>query len=125
MRIDRLTNQLQLALSDAQSLAVGRDHSQLEIGHLLWALLEQKGASSARLLLSQAGFDVAGLRAALAQQLDNLARIQNPTGEVGMSQELARLLNLADRRAQKAGDKFVSSDLVLLTLMSDTESSVG
>lgn len=125
MRIDRLTNQLQLALSDAQSLAVGRDHSQLEVSHLLWALLEQKGASSTRLLLSQAGFDVAGLRAALAQQLENLPRIKNPTGEVGMSQELARILNLADRRAQKNGDKFVSSDLVLLTLMSDTESTVG
>ncbi|MES2824084.1 MAG: ATP-dependent chaperone ClpB [Pseudomonadota bacterium] len=125
MRIDRLTNQLQLALSDAQSLALGRDHSQLESIHLLMALLEQKGAASVRLLLTKAGFDVAGLRVAVEQHLENLPRIKNPTGEIGMAQELARLLNLADRRAQKIGDKFVSSDLVLLTAVSDTENTVG
>lgn len=125
MRIDRLTNQLQLALSDAQSLAMGRDHSQLETSHVLWALIEQKGAASVRLLLTQAGFDVAGLRAALVQHIDDLPRIKNPTGEVAMSQEMARLLNLADRRAQKIGDKFVSSDSLLLSAMSDSDNSIS
>src|SRR5690554_3696976 len=125
MRIDRLTNQLQMALSDAQSLAVGRDHSQLEPTHLLLAMLDQQGAGTVRLLLSQAGFDVAGLRNALNKNLEQLPAIQNPTGDVGMSQELGRLLNLADRRAQKAGDKFVSSESVLLAAMLDGESQLG
>ena len=101
MRIDRLTNQLQLVLSDAQSLAVGRDHSQLEPIHMLSAMLEQKGAGSVRLLLNQAGFDVAGLRESLVRKLDDLPSIKNPTGEVGMSPEMGRLLNLADRCAKK------------------------
>jgi ATP-dependent Clp protease ATP-binding subunit ClpB len=125
MRIDRLTSQLQLALSDAQSLALGQDHSQLETCHLLWAMIEQKGAVGVRTLLAQAGFDVPGLRAALGNLIKNLPRIKNPTGEVAMSQELARLLNLADRRAQKIGDKFVSSDSVLLSAMSDAENSIS
>ena len=124
MRIDRLTNQLQTALSDAQSLAVGRDHSQLESYHLLQALLDQQGGT-ARSLLAQSGFNMTGLRNELAKQLENLAKVQNPTGDVGMSQELGRLLNLADRRAQKAGDKFVSSESVLLAAMLDGESQLG
>lgn len=125
MRIDRLTNQLQLVLSDAQSIALGRDHSQLEPVHLLFAMIEQKGAGSVRLLLGQAGFDVAGLRDALSKKLDDLPSIKNPTGDVAMSPEMGRLLNLADRYAQKIGDKFVSSDSVLLVAMKDPQSSVG
>lgn len=125
MRIDRLTNQLQLVLSDAQSLALGRDNSQLEPLHLLWAMLEQKGAGSVRLLLTQAGFDVAGLREELSGKLDALPKIKNPTGEVAMSPDMGRLLNLADRYAQKIGDKFVSSDAVLLVAMQDPQSSLN
>ncbi len=125
MRIDRLTNQLQLVLSDAQSLALGRDHSQLEPVHMFWAMLEQKGAGSVRLLLSQAGFDVAGLRDALGKKLEDLPSIKNPTGDVAMSPEMGRLLNLADRYAQKIGDKFVSSDTVLVVAFKDPQSSMG
>jgi ATP-dependent Clp protease ATP-binding subunit ClpB len=124
MRIDRFTNPLQLALSDAQSLAVGRDHSQLEPVHLAHAMLEQQGGT-VRPLLAGAGFDVAGLRNALKKALEDLPRIQNPTGEVHMSQELGRLLNLADKQAQKQGDKFISSEAVLLAAMQDGNNSLG
>jgi ATP-dependent Clp protease ATP-binding subunit ClpB len=125
MRIDRLTNQLQLALSDAQSIALGQDHSQLDPHHLLLAMIDQKGAGSVRLILTQAGFDVAGLRTALNAQLEKLARIQSPTGEVSMSPEMVRLLNLADRHAQKVGDKFVSSDSVLWVAMTEMQGGIG
>jgi len=125
MRIDRLTNQLQLVLSDAQSLAVGRDHSQVEPVHMLYAMLEQKGAGSARLLLTQAGFDVTGLKDALLAKIEALPSIKNPTGEVGMSPEMGRLLNLSDRYAQKLGDKFVSSDAVLVVAIKDPQSSIS
>lgn len=124
MRIDRLTNQLQVALSDAQSIALGQDHSQLDTSHLLLAMIDQKGAASVRSLLSQAGFDVAGLRTALNELVENLPQIKNPTGEVTMSQDLIKVLNLADRHAQKMGDKFVSSDSVLLVLMSEMQGAV-
>lgn len=125
MRIDRLTNQLQVALSDAQSIALGQDHSQLDPGHLLLAMIDQKGAGSVRLLLGQAGFDVAGLRTALNEYLENLPQIKNPTGEVTMSPDMVRLLNLADRHAQKVGDKFVSSDSVLVVLMTESQGTVA
>jgi ATP-dependent Clp protease ATP-binding subunit ClpB len=118
MRIDRLTSKLQLALSDAQSTAVGLDHSAIEPLHLMQALLEQQGGSIKPLLM-QVGFDVGALRKALAKELDGLPKIQNPTGDVNLSQDLARLLNQADRLAQQKGDQFISSELVLLAAMDE------
>ncbi|MEN5030025.1 ATP-dependent chaperone ClpB [Pseudomonas sp. Ps21-P2] len=118
MRIDRLTSKLQLALSDSQSLAVGLDHPAIEPAHLMQALLEQQGGSIKPLLL-QVGFDINSLRTALTKELDQLPKIQNPTGDVNMSQDLARLLNQADRLAQQKGDQFISSELVLLAAMDD------
>ncbi|TBU92965.1 ATP-dependent chaperone ClpB [Phytopseudomonas dryadis] len=118
MRIDRLTSKLQLALSDAQSLAVGHDHAAIEPLHLMQALLDQQGGSI-RPLLMQVGFDVNSLRQALSKELDHLAKIQNPTGDVNLSQDLARLLNQADRLSQQKGDQFISSELVLLAAMDE------
>ncbi|MCG6576399.1 ATP-dependent chaperone ClpB [Pseudomonas sp. AF32] len=123
MRIDRLTSKLQLALSDAQSLAVGMDHPGIEPAHLMQAMLEQQGGSIKPLLM-QVGFDVNSLRKELAKELDHLPKIQNPTGDVNMSQDLARLLNQADRLAQQKGDQFISSELVLLAAM-DENSKLG
>ncbi|WP_410481395.1 ATP-dependent chaperone ClpB [Pseudomonas plecoglossicida] len=123
MRIDRLTSKLQLALSDAQSLAVGMDHPAIEPVHLMQALLEQQGGSIKPLLM-QVGFDINNLRQALVKELDQLPKIQNPTGDVNMSQDLARLLNQADRLAQQKGDQFISSELVLLAAM-DENSKLG
>jgi len=123
MRIDRLTSKLQLALSDSQSLAVGMDHPAIEPAHLLQALIDQQGGSIKPLLM-QVGFDVNSLRKALSKELDQLPKIQNPTGDVNMSQDLARLLNQADRLAQQKGDQFISSELVLLAAM-DENSKLG
>ncbi|MES2820540.1 MAG: ATP-dependent chaperone ClpB [Pseudomonadota bacterium] len=119
MRIERFTSKLQLALSDAQSLAVGHDHPAIEPVHLMHALLEQQGGSIKPLLM-QVGFDVTALRQALAKELDQLPKIQNPTGDVNIAQDLARLLNQADRLAQQRGDQFISSELVLLAAMDET-----
>src|SRR5471032_60552 len=118
MRIDRLTSKLQLALSDAQSLAVGLDHPAIEPAHLMQALLEQQGGSIKPLLL-QVGFDINSLRKELSKELDHLPKIQNPTGDVNMSQDLARLLNQADRLAQQKGDQFIASELYLLAIADD------
>jgi len=118
MRIDRLTSTLQMALSDAQSLAVGRDHNQIEPLHLLLALIEQQQGSIKPLLL-QVGFDLNSLRQQLSTAIDQLPTISNPTGDINLSQDLARLLNKADALAQKRGDQFISSELVLLAAMDD------
>ncbi|MGE8500975.1 MAG: ATP-dependent chaperone ClpB [Pseudomonas sp.] len=118
MRIDRLTSKLQLALSDAQSLAVGMDHAAIEPLHLMQALLEQQGGSIKPLLM-QVGFDINNLRQGLTRELDQLGKLQNPTGDINLSQDLARLLNQADRLAQQKGDQFISSELVLLAAMDE------
>ncbi|MFP5413558.1 MAG: ATP-dependent chaperone ClpB [Gammaproteobacteria bacterium] len=113
MRQDRLTNALQEALADAQSLAIGRDHTAVEPVHLLIALLRQSGGST-RPMLSQAGFDLAGLEGELEAQLERLPVIKNPTGDVNISPDLMRLLNLADKQAQQQGDQFIAAETVLL-----------
>ncbi len=120
MRQDRLTTQLQNALGEAQSLAVGRDHTAIEPLHLVHALLNQQGGA-VRPMLGQAGFDVAGLQAELNSKLETLPKIQNPTGDVSISQDLSRLLNLADKLAQQQGDQFISSEVVLLSLFDSSD----
>ncbi|WP_285765177.1 ATP-dependent chaperone ClpB [Biformimicrobium ophioploci] len=124
MRADKLTNSLQLALSDAQSIAVGRDHGQIFPEHLLQALLDQQGGSVTP-LLSQAGFDLQGLRNALAKRLEQLPTITSPTGDVSVSQELARLLNLADKKSQEIGDSYIASETVLLAAFDSANGEIA
>jgi ATP-dependent Clp protease ATP-binding subunit ClpB len=116
MRIDRLTNQLQLALSDAQSIAVGRDHNVIDPVHLLSAMLDQK-SGSVRPLLSQAGGNIPELRNAINKALEKLPTVQGTAGDVHMSNDLARVLNLADKLAQQKKDAYISSELALLALL--------
>jgi len=124
MRIDRMTNPLQAAIADAQSLAVGRDHNQIYPEHLLLALLNQNNGSVPA-FLSQAGFNLNGLRNDLAKRLDSLPTVGSPTGDVGMSQELARLFNLADKKAQQNGDTFIASETVLLSAFDPAAGAVS
>ncbi len=112
MQFEKLTRQLQSALAEAQSLAIGRDHTSIEPAHLLLAMLNQQGGS-VRPLLNQAGFDVAGLSQALNGELDTLAKVSQPTGEAALGSELNKLFNLADRKAQQQGDQFIASETVL------------
>ena len=118
MRIDKLTNQLQQALAEAQSIAVGNDHGAIEPSHLLLALLNQQGGS-VRPILNRAGYDVNGLQDEINTQLDKLPNISRPNGEANLSQDLSRLLNLADRAAQQKGDQYISSEILLLAALED------
>ena len=113
MRLDKLTSRLQAALAAAQSLAVGRDHAAVEPLHVLSALLEDGGVDA---LLASAGVDVTGLGADVRARLANLPRLGKPTGDVAASAALGRVLNLADREAQRRGDGFVSSELAVAAM---------
>ena len=124
MRIDRFTNQLQTALADAQSLALGRDNNFLEPAHLLSALIEQQGGS-ARPLLAQAGANIPRLKTALSAALDRLPKVEGTPGDIHMSNELGRLLNVADKLAQQKKDAYISSELVLLALFEVNNSSTA
>ncbi len=116
MRMDKLTHPLQNALADAQSLALGRDHNQIDSAHLLQALLNQQGGS-ARPLLQRAGANLDALQQALRTLIDGFPVVSNATGEVHVSPELSKVLNLSDRKAQQGGDSFISSELVLQSLV--------
>lgn len=118
MRIEKLTNLLQQAFAEAQSIAVGSDHPAIDVPHLLLALLNQQGGSM-RPILNRAGFDVNGLQDKLNAELDAMAQMSAPTGQVNISQELGRLMNLADRKAQKNNDQYISSEILLQTLLED------
>ena len=120
MRMERLTSKLQSALADAQSLAIGKDNSQIEPAHLMLALIDQKGGS-VRPLLMQVGFDVNTLRADLVGMVEQLPQVSSPTGDIQTSQPLYRMLNLADKKAQQAGDQFISSETMLLVMMAVME----
>ena len=118
MRMDKLTNKFQLALSDAQSLAVGRDHQFIEPTHLLAALLDQEGGT-VRPLLAQAGVNVKLLRSQLNQVLDRLPQVEGAGGDVQLANTLVRLLNLTDKLAQQRKDAYISSELFVLAALED------
>ena len=118
MRLDKLTTKLQQALADAQSLAVGNDNQYIDPVHLLTALLNQDdGASSS--LLQRAGVNVPGLASGLKSGMDRLPKVSGTGGEVQIGRELASLLNLADKEAQKHSDQFIASEMVLIALADD------
>ncbi|RMG54811.1 MAG: ATP-dependent chaperone ClpB [Gammaproteobacteria bacterium] len=121
--MDKLTSKFQMALQDAQSLAVGRDHQFIEPVHVLVALIDQEGGT-VRSLLTQAGIDVNQLRARLGEMLDQLPQVEGAAGEVHISNDLGRILNLTDKLAQQRGDQYISSELFVLALVED-KSSVG
>ncbi|KGE79382.1 ATP-dependent chaperone ClpB [Halomonas salina] len=116
MRIDKFTAKLQNAVADAQSLAVGHGHNQLEPGHLLLALLDASD-TGVKALVQKAGGDAARLRDGLVGHLDDLPKVGDFDGEVQPSRDLMKLFNLTDREAQKRGDQYIASELVLLAAL--------
>ncbi len=118
MRMDRLTSKFQMALADAQSLAVGRDHQFIEPLHLMTALLDQEGGT-VRHLLTQADVNVNQLRSGLGDALDRLPRVEGAGGDVHLSNDLGRLLNQTDKLAQQRKDAYVSSELFVLAALED------
>ena len=118
MRIDKLTSKFQMALGDAQSLAVGQDHQFIEPVHVMVALLDQQGGS-VRGLLTKSGVNVNLLRSQLGDAIDRLPKVEGAGGEVHIGTELNKLFNLTDKLAQKRNDQYISSELFVLAAMDD------
>jgi len=118
MRMDRLTSKFQIALADAQSIAVGRDHQFIEPLHLMTALLDQEGGS-VRHLLAQADVNVNQLRSGLGEMLDKLSSVEGGDGDLHLSNDLGRLLNKTDKLAQDRKDQYISSELFVLAALDD------
>jgi len=118
MRLDRLTNKFQIAISDAQSIALGRDHQFIEPVHLFSALLNQEGGSTRNLLLACRA-DISTIRSRIAQSLDRLARVEGVNGDIQLSSPMVSLLNICDKLAQKRKDRYISSELFVLAALND------
>ncbi|MBT8087902.1 MAG: ATP-dependent chaperone ClpB [Gammaproteobacteria bacterium] len=118
MRTDKLTSKFQMALADAQSLAVGQDHQFIEPVHVMIALLDQQGGT-ARGLLTKAGANVNLLRSQLGDAIDRLPKVEGAGGEMHISTDLTKLLNITDKLAQQRDDQYISSELFVLAAMDD------
>jgi len=118
MRMDKLTSRFQQALADAQSLAVGRDNNMLEPAHVMAALLDQQGGSTAP-LLAQAQVNVPALRQRVGEILARLPQVRGQEGNINVGNDLSRLLNLTDKLAQQRGDQFIASELFVLAALED------
>jgi ATP-dependent Clp protease ATP-binding subunit ClpB len=116
MRLDKLTSKFQMALADAQSLAVGRDHQFVEPAHVMVALLDQQGGT-VRGLLTKAGVNVNLLRSQLGDLVDRLPKVEGTGGDVHISNDLGKLLNITDKLAQERGDQYISSELFVLAAL--------
>ncbi|MBF4257299.1 ATP-dependent chaperone ClpB [Vibrio anguillarum] len=120
MRLDRFTSKFQIAISDAQSLALGRDHQYIEPVHLMVALLDQNG-SPIRPLLTMLSVDVMQLRSKLSEILDRLPKVSGIGGDVQLSSAMGTMFNLCDKLAQKRQDSYISSEVFLLAALEDKD----
>ncbi|MCG6295299.1 ATP-dependent chaperone ClpB [Vibrio vulnificus] len=118
MRLDRFTSKFQIAISDAQSLALGRDHQYIEPVHLMVALLDQNG-SPIRPLLTILNVDVTHLRSKLSEMLDRLPKVSGIGGDLQLSSAMGAMFNLCDKIAQKRQDAYISSEIFLLAAIED------
>ncbi len=116
--MEKFTSKFQSALADAQSLAAGRDHQFIEPLHLMLALLDQQG-SATRSVLTQAGVNINQLRSQLGGSLDRLPTVEGTPGDIHLSNDLGRLLNVADKLAQQRKDNYISSELFILAAVKD------
>ncbi|MBC7751414.1 MAG: ATP-dependent chaperone ClpB [Candidatus Saccharibacteria bacterium] len=118
MRFEKFTDRLQQALSNAQSLAAGHDHTGIESIHVLASLLNEPANVS---LLQQAGTNIPTLETRLSKAIADAPKLANPNGDINLTPQSVRILNLADSFAQKAGDDYIASEWVLLALADQSE----
>lgn len=118
MRFEKFTQKLQSAIQEAQSLALGRDHTGIDPVHLLAVLLQDESNLA---ICQQAGASIPALKNGVAKALDNQATISEPTGDVNLNPNSVKILNLADRQAQKEGDDFIATEWVILALAEQGE----
>lgn len=118
MRLDRFTSKFQIAISDAQTLALGRDHQYIEPVHLMMALLNQQGGSI-RPLFAQAKLDTNSLRSSLSEAIERLPQVQGIGGDVQLGNDTVKLLNMSDKIAQQRKDDYITSEIFVLASIDD------
>ncbi len=116
IRMDKFTSNFQMALADAQSLALGLDNNFVEPEHLMKALIDQQGGTC-RSLLTKAGVQLSQLNKSLDDALAHLPKVSGVAGDIHVSNSLTRVLNLTDKIAQERKDNFIASELFILAAL--------
>src|SRR5579872_5644963 len=121
MDINRFTEKLQEAVRSAQGKAVRYGQQQIDVEHLLSALLEQEGGLASS-ILTKAGIQVDALARRLDAELDRMPKVSSSSGgpdQVYVSARLNRLLTEAEDEAKKLKDQYISVEHVLLAATDD------
>ena len=127
MDINRLTEKAQEALRAAQSEATRLGHQQIDVEHLLLALLDQEGGL-ARSILDKSGVDADQVRERVETELARLPKVSSTTGaagEVYITGRLNRLLVQAEDEAKQLKDDYVSVEHILLAIVDERSGSAG
>jgi ATP-dependent Clp protease ATP-binding subunit ClpB len=122
MNFNKLTTNFQQALNEAQSIAVGKDHNVIESAHVLAALLDQENSSMKHVLM-KSGVNVNQLRKSVDETIEMMPVIGNNTGQVNLSNNLVKVMNLADKLAQQREDQYIASELFALALMDSNDTT--
>ncbi len=123
MDINRLTEKTQEALQAAQSEAVRRSNQQIDVEHLLAALLAQEGGLAAS-ILKRAGINTETLAARLNQDLDRYPKVTGSAGapdQIYVTQRLNKMFTRAEDEAKKLKDDFISVEHFLLAAADDSK----
>jgi len=109
-----------MALAEAQSLAVGREHQYIEPVHLAHSLLNQDGGTLSH-ILSSSDINLNKLGAELSKLLDTMPTVSGSgsAGDVHISRDLERLLNVMDKTAQDRNDDYIASELFAIAALED------
>ena len=123
MRQDKLTTKFQQALGEAQSLALAHDNQYIEPVHLLLAVMnDQEGSASS--LIERSGGNAKRVRDEAQAAVERLPKVTGTSGDVQVSRDLIRALNLTEKEAMQRGDQFISTEMFLLALAgADMEAS--
>jgi ATP-dependent Clp protease ATP-binding subunit ClpB len=122
MDINRFTEKLQEAIRSAQSKATRYGHQQIDVEHLLAALLEQEGGLASS-ILEKAGVPVENLERRIESELERMPKVSGPSGgpdQVYVTARLNRLLTDAEDEARKLKDEYISVEHVLLAALHDS-----
>jgi ATP-dependent Clp protease ATP-binding subunit ClpB len=126
MDINRFTEKAQEAVRSAQSTAVRYGQQQIDVEHLMAALLEQEGGLASS-ILAKAGVNVESLGRRIEAELERLPKVSGPSGgpdQVFISSRLNRLLTAAEDETKKLKDEYVSVEHLLLAAL-DADGAMG
>src|SRR5664279_2679252 len=121
MRLDRLTVKSQEAMQEAQSLAQKKGNQQLDVEHLLLAILSEDEGIGTQ-ILNRIGVDIGALKADLDKDIDKFPKVSgaSPMGQLYVAPRLKAVLEKSFEEAQHLTDEFISVEHLLIAIFNDS-----